>query len=59
MHEHVARVHDARRIDRRVAFVDVLDDAFFIDDEGGTIAETLLFVEDTIVLNDGAFEITE
>ena len=57
--EHVTGVYDARRIDRGVAFIDVLNDAFFIDHEGGPVAETLRFVEDTIIFNDGAFEITQ
>src|SRR5262249_29295714 len=43
----------------RATFVDVLDDAFFIDHEGSAIAEALLLVKDAIVFHDGAFEIAE
>ena len=59
MLQHVACVDDGRRIDRDVSFVDVLNDAVFIDQEGGAIAKALLFVEDAVILHDGAFEIAE
>ena len=59
MLEHVARVDDACRIDSDVSFVDVLNDAFFVDQEGGAISKALLLVEDAIVFNDSAFEIAE
>ena len=59
MLEHVAGFNNRSRIDRHVSFVDVPDDAFFIDQEGGAISKALLLVEDAIVLNDGAFEIAE
>ena len=59
MLKHVTRVDNRRRIDRDVSFVDVLNDAFFIDYEGGTVSETLLFVEDAVVFDDSTFEITE
>lgn len=35
------------------------NDAFFIDQERGAISKTLLLVEDTIILDYSAFEITE
>lgn len=35
------------------------NDAFLIDQERGAIAKALLFVEDSIILDDGAFEIAE
>jgi len=57
--QHVTGVNNSGRIDCDVAFVDVLNDAFFIDHEGGPIAEALFFVEDAIVLDDCAFEIAE
>jgi len=57
--EHVTGVDDGRRIDRDVTFVDVANDSFFIDQESGAISEALLFVEDAIVFDDSAFEITE
>jgi len=59
MLEHVTRVDHSRWIDRDVSFVDMLDDSFFIDHESRAISEALLFVKDTIVSNDSAFEITE
>ena len=55
--EHVTRFDRGGGIDRDVSFVDVPDDAFFIDHEGGTVAEALLLVEDAIILDDGTFEI--
>ena len=57
--EHVTSVDDRGWIDGDVAFVDVLNDAFFIDHEGGSISKALLFVKDTVILHDSAFEITE
>ena len=59
MCEGVTRVHHAAWIERDVAFVDVSNDTFFIDHEGGTIAKPLLLVEDTIILDYSAFEIAE
>lgn len=59
MREHVTRLDGGARIDRDVSFVDVLNEAFLVDHEGGAIPEALLFVEDTIVLNNSAFEVTE
>ena len=59
MLEHVTGFNNSGRIDSHVSFVNVPDDAFFIDQEGGAISKTLLLVEDAIVFNDGAFEIAE
>ena len=59
MSEHVTCLRSAAGIDRDVSFVNVPNDAFFIDHEGGPIAEALLLVEDTIIFDDGAFEIAE
>jgi hypothetical protein len=59
VHQDVAGIDYARRIDRCVSFVNVLNDACFVDYEGGTIAEALLLVEDTIVFDDGTLEIAE
>ncbi len=59
MLEHVASFNDSGRIDSHVSFVNVPDDAFFINQEGGAISKALLLVEDAIVFNDGAFEIAE
>ena len=57
--EHVTRLDNGGRIDCDVSFVDVPNDAFFIDQEGGTISEALLLVEHTVILNYSAFEIAE
>ena len=57
MLEDVTCLHHRGRIDRHVSFVNVPDDAFFIDQEGGAISKALLLVIDAIVFNDGAFEI--
>ena len=57
--EYVTRVSDGGWIDGGVSFVNVPDDAFFIDQEGGAIAKALLLVEDSVVFDDGAFEIAE
>ena len=59
MFEHVARLDNGGRIDGGVSFVDVTNDAFFIDQESGAIAKALLFVEDTIIFDYSAFEIAE
>lgn len=57
--EHVTRLHDARWIDRDVSFVNMPNYAFFIDQERGTIAKPLLFVENAVVFDDRAFEVAE
>lgn len=57
--EHVTCLHNSSRIDGDVSFIDVLDDAFLIDQERGPVSKTLLFVKDTISLDYGAFEIAE
>jgi hypothetical protein len=57
--EHVACVYGRSWIDRDVSFVDVSNDAFFIDHKRGPIAEALLFVEDAVIFDNGAFEIAE
>jgi len=59
MLKNVTGINNGGRIDRDVAFVDVLNEAFLVDHEGGPVAEALLFVEDTIIFDDGAFEIAE
>lgn len=59
MREHVARLYNASGIDCYISFVDVPNDAFFIDHEGGPISKALLFVEDAVILDHGAFEIAE
>ena len=59
MLEHVTCFNYRCGIDRDVSFIDVLNDAVFVDQEGSAIAEALLFVEDAIVFDDRAFEIAE
>jgi hypothetical protein len=59
MLECVARVYNRRGIDCDVSFIDVSNDAFLVDQEGGAIAKALLLVEDAVGFNDGALEIAE
>ena len=59
MLKHVTRLHYRRWIDGDVSFVDVLDDAFLIDQERGAVSKTLLLVKDTISLHYRAFEIAQ
>ena len=59
MHEGITCFYSRGWIDGDVSFVNMANDAFFIDHEGGAIAEALLFVEDAIVLDDSSFEIAE
>ena len=59
MLEHVTGVNHGGRIDCHVSFVDVPDDALFVDQEGGAISEALLLVEDSVIFDDSAFEIAE
>ena len=57
--EDVARLHNSSWIYGDVSFVDVTDDAFFIDQERGPISKALLLVKDTRRLDYRAFEIAE
>ena len=57
--EHVTCFDNGGRIDCDVSFVDVANDAFFIDQESGAISKALLLIKDTIILNYSAFEIAE
>ena len=59
MLEHVTRLHYRRWIDSDVSFVNVLDDAFLIDQERGAVSKALLLVEDTIRFDYCAFEIAK
>ncbi len=59
MRQHVARVFRAGRIDRHVAFVDVLNKTVFVDYKRGAIAVAAFLIEDAILLHDGAFEVAE
>ena len=58
MRQDIARLGGTVGIDGFPAFVDVLDDPFLIDHEGGPIPKPLIFVKDPIVLHDSSFEIT-
>ena len=49
--EHVTRLHNGGWIDGDVSFVNVPNDAFFIDQEGGAISKALLFIKNTIVFD--------
>jgi hypothetical protein len=57
--EDTARLVCAGRIDRGVSFLNVPNDSFFIDHEGGTISKALLLNKDSIVFHHSAFEIAE
>jgi hypothetical protein len=57
--QHITRFLSAGWIDRHVSFVDVTNDAVFVDDKSGSIAKALFFVEDPVILDYCAFEIAE
>jgi len=59
MLKHVTRVDHSRWIDCYVSFVNVANDAVFIDQKRGSIAEALLLVKDAVILHDSAFEIAQ
>ena len=59
MSQHVARLNGRSRIDCNVSFVNVANDPVFIDHEGGAISKALLFIKDTVVFDDCAFEVAE
>jgi len=59
MCEHVTGVDGSGGIDCDVPFVNVANDAFFIDHEGGAITKALLLIKDTIVFHYRAFEIAQ
>ena len=59
MLEHVTRLHYRRWIDGDVSFVDVLDDAFLVDQERGSVSKALLLVKDTISFDYRAFKIAK
>jgi hypothetical protein len=58
MRQYVAGFGSGGWIDRHAAFVNVLNDPVFIDDECGSIAEALFFVKDAVVFHHGSLEIT-
>ena len=59
MCERVARLSGARRINGRISFLNVPNDAFFINHERGPISKALFFVKDTVILDHSAFEIAQ
>ena len=59
MLENVTRLDNSSRIDGNVSFVDVANDAFFIDQKRSAISKALLFIKNTIIPNYSAFEIAQ
>jgi len=59
MRQDVARVRGARRIDSHSSFIDVLDEAVFIDDERGAISVAAFFVKYPVISDDCSFEIAQ
>ena len=59
MRQYVACFGGSSRINRYISFIDVLNDAVFVDDKCGSIAETLFFIKNSVVFNDSTLEITQ
>lgn len=59
MRQYVAGFGGRSRINRYISFIDVLNDAVFVDDKCGSIAEALFFIENSVVFHDSSLEITE
>src|SRR5438874_1420376 len=59
MRKDVARIGGARDIDRDVAFVNVLNDSVFVDDEGRAVAIAALFVINAVVLYHRVLDIAQ
>ena len=59
MLQYVACFGGSSRINRHISFIDVLNDAVFVDDKCGSIAEALLFIKNPVVFYNGSLEITE
>jgi len=57
MRQDVAGILGGGRINGHVAFVNVLDIAVLVDHERGAIAVATLFVKNSVILNDCAFEV--
>ena len=57
--ENVTRLHNGRRIDGDVSFVNVLNNTFFIDQESGAVSKPLFLIKNAIVFDHSAFEIAE
>ena len=59
MRQDIARISRARGIDSYVTFVDVLNNAVLIDYEGGAIAIAALFIENSVIPYNCAFEVAQ
>jgi hypothetical protein len=59
MRKHIARVGGTGRIDGNVPLVNMTNDAIFVDHESCAISEALLLVENSVIPDNGAFEIAE
>jgi len=59
LREDAARLNRAGRVNRRVSLFDAANDAFLVDDERGARAEAAFLVEDAVIADGRAFEITE
>ena len=59
MRQYVACFGSGRRINRYISFINVLNDAVFVDNECGSIAEALLFIKNSVVFHHSPFEITQ
>src|SRR5207244_2103908 len=57
--QHTARLISPGRVNRRITLLDMADDALLVDDERGAGAEHPLLVEDAVVFDGLAFEVTE
>jgi len=59
MRQDVARLCGAGGVDCHPAFIDVLNDSFFVDHESGPITVSALFIEDSVILDHRPFEIAQ
>ena len=54
-----AHRHGARRIDRALALLDVLNNAPLVDHEGGAVRKLLLIIQDAILFGDLACHVAQ
>ena len=59
MRQYVAGFRGGGWIDRHAAFVNVLNDSLLVDDEGGSVAEALFLIKDSVILHHRSLKITE
>src|SRR5207249_1558368 len=57
--KHAARFISTAGVNRRVALFDVANDALLVNDESGAVSEALRFIENAVVFDHRALEITE